>query len=333
MSITDIGPTQLDSFFSSTIKNYKSQIKENFVKYRPAVQHFMEGAGVRDEGGYLVSLPVTYGYNNTTTFFDGMDRIDTTIQETALVAQYYWRNVYSAVAIAETDALANSGKARIFDLMMTRIKQSEKSIRDVVNQEFYGDGTNFSGKTFTGIGAAVTTTPTSDPTAGPVGGIPVSGNTWWQNTATSLGSWAANGVNGTATDGIFTTYNTCTDGGEVYPTIILTDQTTYGYYNQSLVKQERIVMPSENGTTLNQGRLVYGPNNTPVYWDRQCPTGFLYFLNQGDLKFYVDPRWYLEWGPPKSWPDQEAMIRILKLRLLLATTRRMFLGVVYGITA
>ena len=47
--ITDIGPTQLDSFFSSTIKNYKTTIKENFIKYRPEIEHFMQGAE-RDEG-------------------------------------------------------------------------------------------------------------------------------------------------------------------------------------------------------------------------------------------------------------------------------------------
>lgn len=334
MSITDIGPTQLDSFFTSTIKNYQSETKENFVKYRPAIQHLMENAGKRSEGGYMISLPATYGFNNTTTFFDGMDRIDTTPQETALPAQYWWRNVYSAVAIAETDSLANSGKSAIFDLMMTRIKQAEKSIRDIVNQEIYGDGTNYNSKTIIGFAAGISTTPTVDPTSGAVGGIPAS-NTWWQNAAQGTFSWATNGVNGTGADDVFNLYNTLTDGNEVYPTMILSDQSIYQFYNASLVKQERIIQGTRTqAVTLNQPFvLVYGPNNTPWYWDRQCPSGYMYMVNNNDVKFYIDPRWYMTWGPPKSWPDQEATVRILKLRILLAYTRRMFLGVASGVTA
>lgn len=331
MSITDIGAQSLDSFFTAVIKNYHSEQKDNWVKDRPALQHFMENASMRDEGGYLVSYPEAYGTNTTTVFFDGMDRIDTTPQETNLPSQYYWKNIYSAVAIAETDMMANRGKAAIFDLFKARIKQSEKSCRDLINQEFYGDGTNFNFKTFVGVAAGVSATPTADPASGPVGGIPAS-NTWWQNVQTTLGSWAANGVNGTATDSVFSTYNTCTDGNEVYPTIILSDQATYQYYNQSLVKNERII---QNGTsqTLNMPTLVYGPRNTPWYWDRQCPTGYMYLLNKEDMGFVVDPGWYFTWGPPKSWPDQLAVIRIVKLRFFMRYTRRMFLGVISGITA
>jgi len=131
---------------------------------------------------------------------------------------------------------------------------------------------------------------------------------------------------------VFAMYNTLTDGNEVHPTAIFSDQATYQYYNQSLVKNERIVMNS-TAQTLNMPTLIYGPSGIPWYWDRQCPTGTMYLINNTDAKFVVDPRWYLTWGPPKSWPDQEAMVRILKLRLMLTYTRRMFLGVINGITA
>lgn len=67
--------------------------------------------------------------------------------------------------------------------------------------------------------------------------------------------------------------------------------------------------------------------------DRQCPTGRMYFLNRSAVHFYVDPQMMFTWTEPRAWPNQLVKTRLLSLRCALVYKRRMYLGVIDGITA
>jgi hypothetical protein len=317
-----------DSFLTLTIKNYSDKLEKNFLQWRPIVNLLFDNWSRTDtRGGRIWQGIAEYGQNPTTKFFDGADTFDQTPTQVAQPIQYQWRYLGAAVSMTKTEMLENSGPVALADLAETRMKQAVRTGVLVLGQECFGDGTNYGGKTIVGLATAVSTTPSS----GSVGGLDPSTWSWWRNNATtSFGSWAANGVNGSATDGVIRQFNNCTDGMVDRPTAIVSDQTTWEYYNRTNLQPVRYILP-ETTADLSFRALEY--QGMSWYWDRQCPAGRAYILNNNYIHFKVDPRFKFEWTAPMSYPNQLAFTRILGLRLVLVTTSRMFHAVLDGITA
>lgn len=101
-------------------------------------------------------------------------------------------------------------------------------------------------------------------------------------------------------------------------------------YNRSLLQTVRYVDPLKKGD-LSFGGLYY--QDMPLYWDRQCPSGRLYFLNSKYTYITTDPMMMFRWTEPRTWPNQVVDVRLLLLRLAQITTSRMFLTVLDGWTA
>ena len=327
----------LDSFFTSTIKLYETELQKNFLTYWPGVMYLMQEYAYKRSGSYAVQIPVEFGVTNTnTTFFDGTQQIGTDIIQSTTAAIYPWRNVGSSATISMTDEVANTGKAELFDIFKTRIDSSLRSTAFILNNEVYSDGSNFGGRSIIGLNAGVTTAPTSNPSSGAVGGIDAPTNVWWQNAATtSFGSWAANGVAGTSTDNFITAYNNVTDGPVEAPNLILSGQDVWERYYRSML-----------GTSGNGVRFVSNDTGTgdvsfqtlsymgkPWTWDRMCPSGRAYMLNTKYVHFYIEPNVFFKWTEPRVWPDQFAKTRLMALRCALVYKARQFQAVVDGITA
>jgi len=148
-------------------------------------------------------------------------------------------------------------------LLEGRIRQAVRSMVNLVGSECYSDGTSFGGNTFTGLAAAISTTPTVDPASGAVGGQTAVTNSWWRNNSlTTAGSFAAHGVKGSTDDLCEQTYNNCTDGSMEHPTAILSDQGCFEGYNQTLLSTVRYVDPLATGD-LSFSALKY--KNIPWY--------------------------------------------------------------------
>lgn len=320
-----------DSFFTSTTQKFETELQKNFIAYRPGVNLLMDSYGHKESGGWAVQTPLEYGNNSTTKFFQPYDSIDTTPSEFAVPALYNWRQVGSSATVSEVEKVANSGKEKLFDLTAGRIRQAVRSMTNLVSSELYSDGTSFGGNTFQGLAAGISTTPTSDPSSGAVGGVSAASYVWWQNNATtSAGSFAAHGVKGSSDDLVFQMFNNCTDGDMDRPTAILSAQDVFGFYNQTLLSTVRYVDPLQKGD-LSFGGLYY--QDMPWYWDRMCPAGRMYFVNTKYVHFYVDPMMMFRWTEPRTWPNQVVDIRLLLLRLTLVYKDRMFLGVIDGFSA
>ena len=321
-----------DSFFTSTITKYQKTLEKNFIEYRPSVKVLFDDYGHKDSGGYQVQIPLEFGNNTNTKFFNPYDVIDSTPSEYALPAIFPWRHIASSATISDVEVVANSGAEKLFDLFEGRVRQAVRSMVNLIGSEIYSDGTDFGGNTIVGLAAGIKLDPTTDPASGAVGGVSSATYTFWRNNSkTSAGSFASAGV-GAAGDYVETMYNTCTDGMIDHPDVILSSQDVYEDYNTSLLKTVRYVDPNHmkvgeysfNG--LQYKGLVW-------YWDRQCPTGRAYFINRSAVHFYVDPQMMFTWTEPRAWPNQLVKTRLLSLRCALVYKRRMFLGVIDGITA
>src|SRR5438876_6541045 len=299
-----------DSFLTSTLKKYKPELKKNFIESRPGVNLLMDDYGHEESGGYAVQLRAEFGNNNNTKFISPYDQVPTTPSEYALPMLYQWRHMGSAATVSEIEKAANSGKEKMFDLLDGRIRQAVRSSVNLTGSEIYSDGTSFGGNTIIGLAAGISTTPTVDPASGPVGGIDAPSHIWWQNNAiTSAGSFAANGVGGATTDLVITMYNNCTDGMMDRPSGILSGQDVYEDYNRSLTSTVRTLDPHKRGDLAFESLDYHGIAWT---WDRQCPSGRMYFVNAKHVYFIVDPSMMFEWYKSSAFPGQVVDIGIMR---------------------
>jgi len=220
-----------DSFYTSTIKNYEKELQKNFLEYRPGVNLLMDAYGHQESGSYAVQIPLEYGGTSANaTSFQPYDTIGTNPTEFSVPGIFKFYQYATSAVVSEVEKVMNSGKAKLFDLLEGRIRHGVRELVNLVNSEIFSDGTSFGGNTFQGLAAGVSTTPTSDPSSGAIGGVSVTTYPWFQNNATtSCGSFAANGVKGSSKDLVIAGFDVATDGEMDRPTAILSDQTTFEF--------------------------------------------------------------------------------------------------------
>lgn len=318
-----------DSFLATTIKNYSKEMKGQYLMRRPAVGLLFDEYRKTDtRGGRTWQGMVDYGQSATAQFFSGSDTFSTQPQQVAQPIQYNWTYLGGSVAMTKTEQLENSGPVALASLLDTRMKQLNRTFDLIIGNEIFSDGTNFGGKSFIGLAAAISTTPT----VGTVGGLnPATWPFWQNNAATAFGSFAANGPNGT-TDAWITTWNNCTDG-DIAPDFTISAQNVWEWYHKTTNVPVRFVRPGGQGDSADITWRSLEYMGKPWYWDRQCPAGRAYLLRTEDTYFMVDPRYLFEWTAPLTYPDQLAFTRICGLRFFLLTNRRMFQAVYDGVTA
>lgn len=318
-----------NSFLTTTIKNYSKQMVGQYLTRRPGVGLFFDDYRHTDSnGGRTWQGMVDYGQSATAQFFAGSDTFNTNPQEVAQPLRYDWKYLGGSIAITKTEQLENSGPVALASLLDTRMKQLNRTFDLIIGNEIYSDGTNFGGKSFVGLAAGISTTPTT----GVVGGLDPATWPWWQNNAaTSFGSFAANGPNGT-TDAWITTWNNCTDGDQK-PDFTISSQSVWEYYLRTCNVPIRFVRPGGQGGQADVTWESLEYMGRPWYWDRQVAAGRAYFIRKDDTHMVVDPRFLFEWTGPLTYPDQHAFTRLCGVRFFMRHQRRMFQAVIDGVTA
>ena len=157
-----------NSFLTTTIKNYSKIMVGQYLTRRPGVGLFFDEYRHTDSsGGRTWQGMVDYGQSATAQFFAGSDTFSTQPQEVAQPLRYDWKYLGGSIAITKTEQLENSGPVALASLLDTRMKQLNRTFDLVIGNEIYSDGTNFGGKSFVGLAAGISTTPTT----GAVGGL------------------------------------------------------------------------------------------------------------------------------------------------------------------
>lgn len=222
-------------------------------------------------------FPIKYRVGTAASSFMGLQSLSTAFTDTRVALKYNPAFVQDNVVIVGTDSLANNTARKVIDLVEIEMGSRAQDLADFVGTTFYGggggtnpnglanlvdDGTNYS----TIGGLSRTTYPTL---AGTV-------------TALSGGQLTL--------DSMRTMWFDVGDQS-VWPTRIYTDNTGWQLYEALLQPQERIykqvnLTPSFKGYTGFQALDFAGMS---VTFDRKCPAGYFYFLNEDYLNFYALP--------------------------------------------
>tara|TARA_R100001443_G_scaffold35589_1_gene49367 strand:- start:3280 stop:4176 length:897 start_codon:yes stop_codon:yes gene_type:complete len=277
--------------------------------------------------GNKVLQPIEYAKTGSKGFYNGYDVLDTTPQELFTDASYDWVQCHASITYSGREEALNSGSERVIDLISAKVKNAEKSLKDLFGSQLYSDCT----------GSAVTTPADAEKDGflglqhiikadRSLGGIDSTTYTWWDAQVAAFGSSTYNTV--AATSGansigreIREMYGKCTVDNDV-PDVIVTTQIIFDAYEESLAAQKRFGASDSALADAGFTNLLY--RGTPVVVDDHCPAGHMYFLNTKYLKFrHHGSRNFAFQGFNKPVNQDASVAHILWLGALTCSNPRM----------
>jgi hypothetical protein len=186
--------------------------------------------------------------------------------------------VATNVALAGSDLSVNKTKMKTLDLMEVTMRSRAQDASDDIGNFFQGDGTSFGGKAPMGLA-----------------GIVDNGSNLASYGGLSRATY--NGLNATETSSggtisllkVRQLWNNIADG-PVRPDTILTDYTTWAYFEQLQTPYQRNTYsdfaPAKQMNASTSGYTAQIWDGMEIYRDKKVTTGNFYMLNTEFLEFY-----------------------------------------------
>jgi hypothetical protein len=234
-------------------------------------------------------------------------------QEGLTTAFYEWAEIAGSISISRKEERQNSGEGRLINLLESKIKQAEMTMREKLNGDLV-QGT-ISSATFvpeTSTGGAYGLLPLgyflrklnqTDPTVGGnVGNIAGATYSWWRHRTAALSgnNQTGNDFYATVTTYagykayLYRMYNYCSRGSGGSPDLVLMDQISYETYNNSLDNK----MQYTNTKMADMGFDNVKLRGATVIWDEVVPDiytgtaaitkGTAFFLNTNFYNLVID---------------------------------------------
>ncbi len=272
---------------------------------------------VRRGGGTSIIVPLRISKNTTAASYSNYGQIDVTPQDNETAAQFLYKQYAASVSLSgKEERVQNKGKYEVMDLVKTKIDDAEKALQDKLNQDLFAasPGSDDVGSLVTSIDATSS-----------IGQINSTTYSFWQSSVTTGGSFAAQGVSD-----MRTLWNTLSQRApSSVPDLILTTPTVHGYYEASLIAQQRY----ESNSTGNGSFQKLMFKSAPMDMDAQCTSGAMYYLNSDCMELVIDPTTdfkMTEWVKPAN---QDARVAQYLVALELVIRNRRKLGKILSITA
>lgn len=266
----------LGDIAATTLRRRNKELADNITNHN-AFLHCLEKKGhiKNADGGRTLVEPLMYAENSNAKFYDGYETFTVTGPDDSIdAAEYDWKQLGGFATISGIEEIKNSGKHAALNLMESRIKVLEATLKNAAATSVYSDGTGTSGREFGGLQLLVADDPTASAT---VGGIAQDAQAFWRN---QIDDQSAGVV--TTTSNIKQYMNSMwlsTVRGTDKTDLILADSFMYSTYEESLQQYQRFATADTAGAGFES--LKY--KSAEVIYDDQCPTDHMYFLNTDHL--------------------------------------------------
>lgn len=222
--------------------------------------------GTRLDGGMKIRQPILYAKTTAGGSYSGSDPLNVTDNEQFTDAYYDWKQQYVNITISRLDELKNSGKSQVMNFVQMKVKAAEKTMKDNMGTDLFGDGTGNSSKAIDGLAIAIDS-------AGTYGGIARGSYAWWEAVEDS-------------TTAIVSLPNIRTMLGNLTidndkPTLIITTQANYNRTYNLFTPQQRFV----DGGMAKAGFTTILVEDIPLLVDSHCTANYMYCLNENYLDF------------------------------------------------
>lgn len=241
--------------------------------------------------GSQMLFPIKYQKGVSSVAFNGFDLLPITQQPTSVNMTFYPTFVATNVALAGSDLSVNATPMQTLQLMKVTMESRAQDAADDVGNFLQGDGSSFGGKAPMGL-AGVIDNGTNLAT---YGGLSRASYTNLNATVT-----ASSGTISLVK--VRTLWNAISDG-PVIPDFILTDYTTWGYFEQLQTPYQRNNMDF----TANNRSVAQTSGYSEQRWDgmvisrdKKVASGDFDMMNLNYLDWYALKWWEGERVTPKS---------------------------------
>jgi hypothetical protein len=311
---------------TTTLRNRSKVLADNVTDNNALLMRLNKRGNVKTvSGGRTIVQELEYAENGTYKRYSGYETLDISPSDVFTAAEYDWKQAAVAVSISGLEQLQNSGPDAVIDLLESRIRNAERTMKNSLSLDIYSDGTADSGKQIGGLQLLVDTTPAT----GTVGGIDAAtaSNAFWRNFAEN-GTTTITALNVQAR--MNNAYTNLVRGTDA-PDLLVGDNIMYNLYLGSLQTIQRITddkMASAGFTSLKYMGADYvldggiGGN---------CPTRTLYFLNTNYLFFRPHKdRNMVPIGDDRFSVNQDAMVKLIGFAGNMTVSNRQLQGVLVG---
>jgi hypothetical protein len=241
--------------------------------------------------GSQMLFPIKYQKGVASVAFNGFDLLPITQQPVAVNTTFYPTFVATNVALAGSDLSVNSTQMQTLDLLKVTMESRAQDAADDIGNFLQGDGTAFGGKAPMGLTGIVD----NGTTLANYGGLSRASYTGLNATVTASGGTIS-------LVKVRTLWNSISDG-PVIPDMIVTDYTTWGYFEQLQTPYQRNNMdfsPSQRTVAQTSGYSEQRWDGMIISRDKKITTGYFYMLNTKFLEWYALKWWEGESVTPKA---------------------------------
>ena len=338
MATTDltIGNELLSTTMHIVMKEWRDAVHESTAFLDAATRVHGQGNPTQ-AGGTKIVVPLGFGeHSKTTRMQTGYERIDLSVEDVFLPAQYDWAHVVRPVAISSEEELVNQGDAAILSILESRVKMTANALkREYVKQMVAGGQTGWedwnhlngidydSTSTTDGFqgGFLELTAPISGSQNNTPGGVSKStyaAKTGWNNQFfDGAGSFNSNGLAGLYD--LMVEINAVSPSGP--PNVILASRAGFKNLKRALSASERYIDTAK----LDGGRVSQTWDGVPIDVEYNMPDAgtvssasdqeaSFYMLNMDDIHTLWDPKGYFDLGDFET-VSGEYDVRAAKMRV------------------
>lgn len=327
---------------TTTLQLIRKRMADNIFKANPlAAWLLMKGRVKTESGGKRIDEPLMYATNGTVQAYKGYDRLNVFPTEELTNAQFAWRQAAASISLSGLEDLQNSGEAAVFNLLKTKIKIAEMSLKQWLAEKLLANtSTKDTNRDFLGLDELVEDiTGTSQ---GVVGGIDRFTETWWRNYYVDRGGSALASSTTALTKYMGEAYLQVTKG-LTQPDLILTDNVIFQRYEDD----NRGFLRLMDTKLMDVGFTNMKFKGATMMWDENIQSGtqitggtgtpgasasgndhLIYFLNSEYLSLTLHARRNFVMTPFVTPYDQDAQVAQILLAGNMTVNNSRFQGVI-----
>lgn len=307
------GNPDFDDIVTTTLRNREKSLADNATVSTAFLDRLRRKGKVKPAaGGRTIVLPLEIALNTNGGWYAGFDPLNVDAFNPFSAAEFDWKQAYVPVAWSGLEKLQNMGEFATIDLVVSRVKNGEKSLADLVATASFSDGTGYGGKQMQGLGLYVV----SSPSTGSVGGIDRATNTFWQNQTATVTLTTGINIAASAPSNYLTALNSlslkCARGSDI-PDLYIADSIHYNYYLSSLQPIQRVTNTDMAGYGF--AALKYfgvGGDADFVLDNGHCTASTTYALNTDYLYLKPHPdRNFVAFGGDRVPVNQDGTVRMI----------------------
>lgn len=233
--------------------------------------------------GSQMLFPIKYQKGLASVAFNGYDLLPISQQPNTVNMTFFPTFVATNVSLAGSDMSINSTPMQTLKLLSVTMEGRKQDASDDIGNFLQGDGTSFGGKAPSGLGNIVD----NGSNAPTYGGLARATYTGLNATVTASGGTIS-------LVKVRTLWNNISDG-PVIPDFIVTDYTTWGYFEQLQTPFQRNTYsdfaPNKSNNASTSGYKEQIWDGMVICRDKKITTGSFYMLNTKFIQWYSLKWW------------------------------------------